>query len=302
MTENPIGFNHIDVVPAVGDPYSLYSVTDPRVVKAGWNWNLFNNDGSLGVHNPMFTENTLIESIEEVDTAIAEGGGGIGGACSSKYWTEIAAHNEGVGSIWRTDLVARNASGTAANVEVTLHTSSTSYTWPTMIDPMAQGVFEDIVGIMGVEDKGALQICSSQPLEVVSRIYNQSDSGTFGQFVDGFPAMYGLSDGDSVRLLGLRQETGVFRTNISVTNTGDTAAEVSISLYATDGTEVHSYTLTVDPAQVEQDFEPFRKRAGRPNIGWAFAAVEVISGSGVITSASVIDAVTGDATTIPMKW
>ena len=52
---------------------------------------------------------------------------------------------------------------------------------------------------------------------------------------------------------------------------------------------------------VVQDLEPFRTRAERPNIGWCFATVEVESGSGILTSATVIDANTNDGNTIPMK-
>ena len=50
-----------------------------------------------------------------------------------------------------------------------------------------------------------------------------------------------------------------------------------------------------------QDLEPFRTRANQPNVGWGFAEGEVVSGSGIITSASVIDSRTNDPTTIPPK-
>ncbi len=52
---------------------------------------------------------------------------------------------------------------------------------------------------------------------------------------------------------------------------------------------------------VVQDLEPFRTRAGEPDLGWGYATVEVDSGSGVMTSATVIDSKTNDGTTIPMK-
>ena len=95
--------------------------------------------------------------------------------------------------------------------------------------------------------------------------------------------------------------TDVFRTNISVTNTGMEDAEVEITLYSTDGTELVTYTLTMVPGMVVQDLEPFKTRANQPDLGWGFAEVEVVSGSGVLCSASVVDSVTNDATTIPMK-
>jgi len=41
----------------------LYDFADPHLIKAGWNWNLVNNDGSKGVHNPLFANNVLTASI-----------------------------------------------------------------------------------------------------------------------------------------------------------------------------------------------------------------------------------------------
>ena len=72
----------------------------------------------------------------------------------------------------------------AATIQFILHTASGNATMDSSIDAGAQAVYEDIVGLMGVEnDKGALEICSDMPLAFVARIYNQADEGTFGQFI-----------------------------------------------------------------------------------------------------------------------
>ena len=236
------------------------------------------------------------------DRAIPFASGSAACAGGSHYWTEIAAHLAGkLGSQWRTDVVLKNTAASSAAVTFTLHTLSGEHESTDTIDPSAQGVFEDLVGTMGVTDKGALEICSSQPLTVISRIYSQTANGTFGQFVDGYAAGGGLAQGQSALLPGLRQKTGEFRTNISVTNTGLNAAQVEIALSRTDASLLHTYTLTVDPGTVVQDLEPFRVRAGQPNLGWGFATVKVLTGSGILSSASVIDSKTNDPTTIPMK-
>jgi formate-dependent nitrite reductase cytochrome c552 subunit len=44
----------------------LYDFADERLPKAGWNWNLVNNDGSRGVHNPDFTFLALDSAIDEL--------------------------------------------------------------------------------------------------------------------------------------------------------------------------------------------------------------------------------------------
>jgi hypothetical protein len=303
----PLRMSDIEVVPATGDPFDLYDVADPILIKSGWNWNLIHNDGSMGVHNSTFVEDILETStIAIIDAGIAGGDGtGIGTiGCEAdySYWTEIAVNAQGRGSSeWRTDVAARNVGSADAEIDIILHTESGDASIEGVIAPSAQGVFEDVVGMMELEGKGSLHICSNQPLEVISRIYSVSDDGTFGQFFDGYPGGNGMSKGDTARLLGLRQVAGAFRTNISVTNTGMQTATALVTLYDTSGTELHSYNLKVAPGMVVQDLEPFKTRAGEANLGWGYATVEVVSGSGVLTSASVVDEVTNDATTIPMK-
>ena len=303
----PTRMTDVDVVPAIGESFPLYDAADPILIKSGWNWNLFHNDGSHGVHNPSFATNTVeVSATEIIDAGIATGEGGPPGgvACDADfiYWTEIAASNNGVGgSVWRTDLVTRNKGAAAAGITVILHRETGSTSLEGMVDPEAQFVFEDVVGMMGIGGKGSLQVCSSEPLELLSRVYNQTEEGTFGTTLDGFVDGQGLDQGDSARLIGLRQETGAFRTNLSVTNTSSKSARVRITLRGPAGSEVHAYGLDVPAGMVVQDVEPFRTRADQPDIGWCYATVEVRSGSGILTSATVIDSHTNDGNTIPMK-
>ena len=68
----PTRMTDIDVVPAMGDSYAIYDAADPILIKSGWNWNLFHNDGSHGVHNPSFATNTVETSaVEIVEAGIA---------------------------------------------------------------------------------------------------------------------------------------------------------------------------------------------------------------------------------------
>ncbi len=306
--EDPIQLRSIDVVPAEGEVFALYDVLDAYIIKAGWNYLLFHADGSLGVHNPSWSARTITATIQAVESGggFPPGGGDANAvACDSNYvyWTELAARRDGAaGSVWRTDLVARNNGDSTADVEFILHADTMMFMAEGAVNAGAQGVFEDIVNLIGADgQKGALEICSSQPLEAVARIYNVTDVGTFGQFLDGI-SYSGLGEGATGRLYGLRQRAGEFRTNISVTNTGMETATVEVTLYGTDGAELTSYELSVGSGMTVQDIEPFRTRADSPNVGWGFAKMMVVSGHGIITSASVIDSRTNDPTTIPMKW
>jgi len=230
--------------------------------------------------------------------------GGVGPvACTGPYttWVELVAHLDGAtGSRWRSDLVVHNTSSAMAHLTLNLHSGAGMASWDTDAGPMAQLALEDVVGAMGASGKGALEICSDQPLEVVSRTYSDGQGGTVGQFLDGREGG-GLVQGQTARLLGLRQSAGSFRTNFSVTNAGAADAQVRIGLYAATGTMVTSYDLMVPSGMTVQDLQPFAARAGQPDLGWGFATVTVTSGRGILATAYVIDSKTNDATAIPMK-
>ena len=312
-----ISLNNVKVVPTTGSPVDIYRVANPALPKAGWNLFMIESDASEGVHNPSLINRVLdvsiyaVKNIPEVpgtggDTGTGGGLGNGAGAVSCTtpyvYWAEIATHAGGAaGSQWRTDLVGRNLASATANIRFVLHTESRNVEATSTIPAGGQGVFEDLVQQLGVSDKGALEVCSSQPLLVMGRIFNQSSNGTYGQFLDGHVANLGLSEGQTATLLGLRQESGKYRTNISVTNGGTASATVTIALYDTAGTELTNYNLTVPSGKVVQDLQPFVARANAPDLGWGFATVKVVSGANINTSASVIDMVTNDPTTIPAK-
>jgi hypothetical protein len=279
---------------------------------------MVHSDASEGVHNPTLVNRVLdtsLYAVKNIPTPPPPGGGdaGINGGpgnglgavtCTTPYvyWAEIAAKVPGdAGSLWRTDMVARNLASSDASVKFVLHTGSGNTEATATVKASSQGVFEDIVGLLGAETKGSLEICSTQPLLVVGRIFNQSGNGTFGQFLDGHVANLGLAEGQTATLLGLRQQTGAFRTNISVTNGGTAAATTEITLFDNNGATLTTYNLTIAAGQVVQDLKPFEARAGQPDLGWGFATVKVLSGSNIRTSASVIDMKTNDPVTIPAK-
>jgi len=217
------------------------------------------------------------------------------------YWIDNVARLAGAeGSIWRSDVVLLNPGEVDASIELWFFSSSGAHPMESSLRAGTQAIFEDVVGLIGVDGKGCLGIASDQPLELSGRIYNLTPDGTFGQYIRGWEDGEGLHAGQSARLLQLRQYTDQFRTNFSLTNTGTEEAEARVRLFDSAGNELKTYTLSIGPRQLLQDVEPFQRRAGRPNLGWGSATVEVISGEGVLLSASVIDSRTNDPTTIPM--
>jgi hypothetical protein len=50
----------------------LYDFADERLIKAGWNWNLVNNDGSKGIHNPPFVFQVIDAAVDALNELAAE--------------------------------------------------------------------------------------------------------------------------------------------------------------------------------------------------------------------------------------
>jgi hypothetical protein len=313
----------VKIVRPGGTAVELYSVADPAIPKAGWNYFMVLSDKSMGVHNPAFVNSALdisnfaVSSFNASATATPGAGninnsaigGGLGngaGAVSCKsnyvYWSEMVGHTAGqAGSQWRTDLVARNLESSTASLRFILHQASGDLEATGTVNGNSQKAFEDLTAIMGPSNIGALEVCSDRPLLVATRIFNQADNGTYGQSYDGRVADLGYTVGQTISLIGLRQKTGTYRSNLVVTNGGKAEAQVAINLFDADGKSLTSYNLTVPVGAGVQDLEPFKNRANAPDLDWGFATVTVLKGTNVLSSASLIDMKTNDPTTIPAK-
>lgn len=317
-----LSLQSVKVVRPAGSAVELYAVVDPAIPKAGWNYFMVHSDKSKGVHNPAFVNSALDVSLFAVSAVNASAvsptapavdrsiGGGVGngaGAVSCKsayvYWSEVAGRTPGnSGSQWRTDLVARNLESSTATVRFILHDVSGDLESSGTIDGNSQKAFEDLTATMGgTTNIGSLEICSSRPLLVTSRIYNLAEEGTFGQNYDGRVADLGYSAGQTISLIGLRQKSDAYRSNLVVTNGGTTEAQVSINLFDAQGKSLTAFTVTIPPGKLVRELEPFKYRANAPDVGWGFATVTVLKGTNVLSSASMIDGRTNDPTTIPAK-
>jgi hypothetical protein len=109
-----------------------------------------------------------------------------------------------------------------------------------------------------------------------------------------------LAEGGSA-WLGQLRESEAFRTNIGLVNMGSEAATVKVELFDATGAALVEYELELDGGAWRQDNRPFFKRAGRNDLDAASAKLTVVSGDGIVAYASVIDNLTSDATTIPLR-
>ena len=96
------------------------------------------------------------------------------------------------------------------------------------------------------------------------------------------------------------EETLAFRTNIGFTNTGLEPATIVVTLFDSTGAEVTSFEITIEAGMNAQENQPYSNLGGRDDITAGYASVQVVSGTGVLIYASVIDNLTGDPMAIPM--
>lgn len=231
-------------------------------------------------------------------------------ACDHTYWVPVISRAGGAnGSVWRTDLGLLGADPDGAAVELRFHGGDSNATRTVTVVTDAMVNLVDVVAWLDADfsGSGALEVCSDGELVIDSRTYNVLPSdhncfpeGTFGQHLAGSDAGATLAEGKSARLGQLR-ESSAFRTNLGLVNTGSEAATVSVALLDATGVELTVFEVDLEPGQWHQENRPFEKHAGRQDLDAASAVVTVVSGGGVIAYASVIDNLTNDATTIPMR-
>ena len=223
-------------------------------------------------------------------------------------WVPVASHGSGAaGSRWRTDLGVLDTGTAAASLTFVFHGADGATSVTSSVAAGGQGLYEDVVALLGRAGSGALEVRSDQPVRVTSRTYNLlaadaacTPGGTLGLDVPSLLAAEGLQKGQSAWLTPL-VENGAFRTNVALTNTGTAKASVSVALYDGAGASLGSYGVDLAAGEWKQEDRPFASRAGRTDLDRAYAKVTVTAGSGVSALASVIDNVTNDPTSVSMK-
>ncbi len=219
-----------------------------------------------------------------------------------RYWVPVAAHVTGVGgSEWRTDVGILNLHNGSASVELRLRGGSEIWTMTVTIPAGSELGLHDVVEqLVGGDGQGSLEVISDLGVTVTSRTFNVAATGTFGQSLDGLTPSAGLEPGRRA-VLGPLHENPSFRTNIGVLSMGDVPVTARVALYDTAGVLVGSYDLEVAAGEVLQDGRPYSARFARSDISGGYAVVTIQSGALAWSYASVIDAKTGDPTTVAMR-
>lgn len=225
-----------------------------------------------------------------------------------RYIVPSVAHSPGAGGTqWRTDVAAVNNGAVAAGMTFTYTNYDGSQTVQrTHPLPAGQTVeWQDVLMTLfsfstSASTKGTLRLESDQPVVLNARTYNQASNGTYGQRYPALTAADAIPAGGT-GVIGQLKKTANARTNVGAVNLGPTPAVVKIRLFGSAGAQVGNVTTLNLPAfrWLQQDDIFTSAGAGTQAIAHATVTVET-AGAAVWAYGSVIDATTGDPTTLPI--
>jgi len=244
------------------------------------------------VDNSSGDPTTIPESPAEVATMAGD----------ERYLTAGIAETDGANQTkWKSNLALLNLSGRGVTADLTYrHGGDSDATSVTLADGELHEFANIAADLFGAPDSsGAVDVEADGPLVVTARTFNDSNDGTFGQFLPGLGVSAALAPGDEGYLSQLKS-TDDFRTNIGFTNYGANTCTVRVFLHDDQGAQKGQLYASVPPggwSQVNRVFET--SGAGPCPVGYAIVKV-LTGGCQVWAYASVVDNGSGDPTTVPV--
>jgi PKD repeat protein len=279
-----------------------------------YSWSFGDGTPTSSTQNPAHTftavgSYTVILTVHDAASATATASTTItvtSQAAAYRYFVPAIAHNPGISNtMWRTNIGVVNRSGSSASLTVTFHSSTGDDTRSTSLPSGSAvewaNILESLFGVSpSASIQGSLEIGSNVPLSIVARNFNETSAGTYGQFFPALTQQQALTSGQ-VGVLPLLKKSANFRTNIGAINLGTSACTILLRLFDSNGNQVGtSTTLTLQPGRWQQANDIFvSSGAGSQDVAYATTEIQT-SGGRAWLYAAVVDARTGDPTTVPM--
>lgn len=211
----------------------------------------------------------------------------------------ISVHAIGsYGTNWRTDVWILNLDDSDKTITFKYYTSFNTYEKELKVPEKNQMILKDIIGegFFEIEENssGSLHVLNAEKILVISRIYNQTENGTYGQYVPSKEETGVINPESFGYLLPLICNSD-FRTNIGFTNFDSDNSHMRFTLYDEKGNELSFKDFNIEAYKNVQINDIFGYLNLNCNYNSAYAKVEVISGGRIYAYASVIDNRTGDA-------
>ncbi|MCU0304345.1 MAG: hypothetical protein MUC56_09850 [Thermoanaerobaculales bacterium] len=219
-------------------------------------------------------------------------------------WLPGAAHTDGAaGTTWRTDLELRSVGVEDAVVRIDLlrrNRDNTTFPSVTLTIPAgaAQRLPDVLAGLFGVEGSATLRVVQVEgEVRATGRTYNDTPSGTYGQFIGAAEVEDAFDDLRDATLIQLGfspdPATGV-RTNIGFVNLSPSPADLEVDLFHADLRYLGTVSAGLEAYEYDQLDNVFA-RVTDDEVEDGFAVVRMLTeGAEYLTYASVVDNRTGD--------
>jgi len=216
------------------------------------------------------------------------------------------ARIDGVGDTsWFSDLTVANPGTMPVEVELTYLPRDRDNTQATTRDFVIEAgqslTLTDVVqGTFETTGSGALLVRGRRPVVVVSRTFNDTPDGTFGQFIAGLDHRAAVQEGQTGHLLML-DESALFRSNLGLVNLSPYEVSAEVSFIDPSGSDLGSLAFTLPPRGVIQRNRVLRELTNLEVTGFR-AEVRVLTPEGrVVAYASVVDNSSGDPTFVDTR-
>jgi uncharacterized repeat protein (TIGR01451 family) len=231
--------------------------------------------------------------------------GGGGGELTNFYFFSAAAKAAGAeGAFFLTDADIQNAGTTSATYKFLWLPRDTDNAMPTESAEFTLGAgmavrYTDVLGAaFGVEDGavGALAVVSdSADLLLMSRTYNATDTGTFGQAIPGMAMDQLIPENTRMRVLFMTQNDD-YRSNLGIMNGTGSPMTVNWERFGPDGVSIDTGSMELAAwgnAQLNRVFSDVAP------IEAAYVDVWTTTTGGMFGAyGSVLDQLTSDPTTV----
>jgi len=304
-------FIYVPSTPQVGDTVSFSDMSTGSPTT--WSWD-FGDGNTSDEHNPThvfdsagaFTVSLTVSNDAGSDTATS----GItvlpenDPVLTEMLFIPAAANAEGSGgSFFVSTADVHNAGVDTASFRLLWLPRNTNNVMPEesaifTLEPGAVRRFDNLLGDVfnAVGAIGAVAVLSdSQDLKVMSRTFNDTEDGTFGQSIPGVAAADLIPAGAQARLLFLT-ENDEFRTNLGLVNGIGAPITVQWELFAADGASLDTGETQL---RAWENRQILRVLADFAPIEAAYADVWTITTGGAFTCyGSVLDELSSDPTTV----
>ncbi|MBI4915756.1 MAG: pre-peptidase C-terminal domain-containing protein [Acidobacteria bacterium] len=215
------------------------------------------------------------------------------------YLIASAGHVGGLNNTsWLSDAVLHNPG--SADARVTLFflkkeqdnsdTPSFNVTVPGGRSVKLLDVVEDTLHETGTS--GAILVASDTALQVTSRTFNNAASGTYGQYIEGYPLASAVVTDEEVRLIQLTKSAD-YRTNIGFANPTGKRVTVRVDLFRADRSAIGGRSITLEPFGYFQETDLIAQFGASAADAYAVVS-STTPDARFFTYASVIDGRTGD--------